>query len=113
LRTARWHLDLGQRSQSTTQHGTGPLCRTVPTFVTLVPCCTANFGVGTGTTGTRSGNLQNSAKTVQMRRIHEVEIEILGVDIAFVPLKALQHYIDLAGAVWTLSALDTCFVPAI
>jgi hypothetical protein len=46
-----------QRSQSTTQHGTGPLCRTVPTFVTLVPCCTANFGVGTGTTGTRSGNL--------------------------------------------------------
>jgi hypothetical protein len=48
-----------------------------------------------------------------MRRIHEVEIEILGVDIAFVPLKALQHCIDLAGAVWTSSALDPCFVPAI
>jgi hypothetical protein len=46
-----------------------------------------------------------------MRRIHEVEIEILGVDVAFVPLKALQHCIDLAGAVWTSSALDPCFVP--
>jgi hypothetical protein len=60
-----------QRSQSTTQHGTRPPRRTVPTVVALVPCCTAIFGVGT--TGT-SSDLQNGAKTVQMRRIHEVEM---------------------------------------